>query len=306
MNLRYGIVGTGAIGGFYGAKLARAGKDVHFLLHSDFEFVREHGLDIRSVNGDFVLPKVNAYSSTADMPKCDVVFVCLKTTNNEKLREMLPPLLHENTWVVMIQNGIGVEARMREMFPQLRLASGTAFICSGKTSPGRIDHQDLGLLQIAPFEIEADEIITQVLADCAESGITARQIDYRNARWRKCVWNIPFNGLTVVMNTSTEALMQSPAMVSLVRDICREVVSAANKCGCSVPEKAIEDTIELTRNMVAYSPSMKLDFDFRRPMEIQYLYTNAIAEAEAHGASMPLTRMLEEQLRFVEAQYLKP
>lgn len=107
--MKYGIIGTGAIGGYYGARLARQGQEVHFLLRSDYEYVCEHGLQVDSCNGSFHLAHPNVYRSTSDMPQCDVVLVCLKTTTNKRLSELLPPLLHKDTLVVLIQNGIGVE-----------------------------------------------------------------------------------------------------------------------------------------------------------------------------------------------------
>ena len=87
----------GAIGGFYGAKLARAGREVHFLSHSDYEYVLSHGLHITSCDGDFSLPHINAYGSPDEMPVADVVIVGLKTTNEHLLRTLLPPLLHPGT-----------------------------------------------------------------------------------------------------------------------------------------------------------------------------------------------------------------
>lgn len=304
-KLRYGIIGTGAIGGYYGGMLARAGHEVHFLFHSDYEFVKENGLQVDSVNGDFHLDSVNAWHSTKDMPKCDVVFVCLKTTNNGLLKELLPPLLKKNTWVVLIQNGIGVEEEVQKMFPDVRLAAGIAYVCIGKFGPGHIKHQDLGRLLLAPYHSEDDAtVLQQVVADFQETGIPSKLVDYQGARWWKCVWNIPFNGLTVVLNTTTQAIVKNPSASDLVRRIIMEVVEAANHCGGSIPASVAEETIEMTRKMVPYSPSMKLDYDFHRPMEIQYLYTNPIAEAQAHGVDMPLTRMLEQELRFIEAQLL--
>ena len=103
--MRYGIIGTGAIGGYYGAKLAHAGQEVHFLLHSDYEYVKQHGLQVNSCDGPFHLADVNAYLHTEDMPPCDVVLVCLKSVNNDKLQTLLPPLLLAKTLVVLIQNG---------------------------------------------------------------------------------------------------------------------------------------------------------------------------------------------------------
>ena len=89
--MNYAIVGTGAIGGFYGARLSRVGKEVHFLLHSDYEYVAEHGLRVDSCDGDFLLDHVNAYASTESMPKVDVVIVALKTTRNHLLTTLLTP-----------------------------------------------------------------------------------------------------------------------------------------------------------------------------------------------------------------------
>ena len=100
--MKYGIIGTGAIGGYYGAKLAHAGQEVHFLLRSDYEYVRQHGLQVESCDGSFHLADVNAYQHTQDMPQCDVVLVCLKSVNNSKLLSLLPPLLHDHTLVVLI------------------------------------------------------------------------------------------------------------------------------------------------------------------------------------------------------------
>ena len=93
MQRRYAIIGTGALGGYYGARLAHAGCDVHFLLHSDYDHVRQHGLICESIDGDFSIAKPSAYRDTRDMPRCDVVCVALKTTQNHLLPAILsaPP-----------------------------------------------------------------------------------------------------------------------------------------------------------------------------------------------------------------------
>lgn len=89
--MNYTVIGTGAIGGYYGGRLMKAGRAVRFLLRSDYEYVKEHGLQIDSCDGSFHLDGVEAYNDTRQMPKTDVVLVCLKSINNHKLREMLPP-----------------------------------------------------------------------------------------------------------------------------------------------------------------------------------------------------------------------
>ena len=123
----------GAIGGYYGSKLAYSGQEVHFLSHSDYQYVKEHGMQVDSCDGSFHLDHVNVYQNVADMPQCDVIIVGLKTINNHLLPSLLPLLLHQDTVVVLIQNGVGVEADVQEMFPDVQLIAGLAFVCSVKT-----------------------------------------------------------------------------------------------------------------------------------------------------------------------------
>ena len=301
--LTYAVVGTGAIGGYYGSKLARAGQEVHFLLHKDYRYVRENGLRVTSCDGDFRLPTVHAYNDTREMPKVDVVLVGLKSTNQQLLRTLLPPLLHPTTLVVLIQNGIGLEADVQSWFPGQPLAAGLAFICSSKTEPGHISHQCYGSINLGNYSCQDAILFQTVLSHFCEAGIDAHEVDYLEARWRKAVWNMPFNGMTVALQTQTDRLLACPATRQLIYEQMMEVIGAANALGVgALDETFVQKMIQMTDEMVPYSPSMRLDFDFHRPMEIYYLYTRPIAEARAAGFQMPRLEMLERELLFIDAE----
>lgn len=299
--MRYGIIGVGAIGGFYGSKLAYSGQEVHFLLHSDYQFVKEHGMLVDSCDGSFHLDHVNVYQNVEDMPKCDVVLVGLKTTNNHLLAKLLPPLLHEHTIVVLIQNGIGVEADVQQMFPKTQLVAGLAFICSAKTEPGRVNHQCYGSINLGNYSCKDEARFQQILNDFTNAGVQAASVPYEEARWKKAVWNMPFNGMTVALDTQTDLLLKNPTTRQLIRDLMMEVIGAAQHLGVTGLTEAFADKmIETTDVMTPYSPSMKLDYDFHRPMEIHYLYSRPIEIARAAGYRMPKLEMLEAELRFKE------
>ncbi len=301
MFLTYAIVGTGGIGGYYGGCLAKAGHPVHFLLHSDYEYVLKNGLKIDSVNGDFHLEKVSAYKNSQDMPKCDVVLVCLKTIQNHILSSILKPLLHEKTVVVLVQNGMGMEQELSEQLPSTSIVGATAFICTTKVGPGHIHHAEYGALTLAKHCGDCDEIIRQIASDFENASVNVSVFDDLNSvRWKKLVWNIPYNGLTVVLNAATDTLTNNPDSRNLVIDLMNEVVSAGRTCGAKISDSFIDKMITMTENMTPYSPSMKLDYDARRPMEIQTMFTNPIAIAKAQGFEMRKTEMLEQQLRFLE------
>jgi len=301
--MKYGVIGVGAIGGYYGSKLAHGGKEVHFLSHSDYHFVREHGMQVDSCDGSFHLDHINVYQYSADMPKCDVVIVGLKTTNNHLLPELLAPLLHAKTVVILIQNGVGVEADVQEMFPDTALVAGLAFICSAKTEPGRVNHQCYGSINLGNYSCKDEALFEAILQDFTDAGIQAASVPYEEARWKKAVWNMPFNGMTVALDTQTDLLLKNPSTRQLIRDQMMEVVGAAQHLGVTgLDEVFVDKMIDMTDHMTPYSPSMKLDYDFHRPMEIHYIYTRPIEIARKAGFAMPKLEMLEAELRFKSAK----
>ena len=301
--MRYGVIGTGAIGGFYGARLARSGQEVHFLLHSDYDYVREHGLQVDSCDGSFHIDAPHVYRDTRQMPQCDVVLVALKSTNNHMLPRLLPPLLKEDTLVVLIQNGIGVEEDVQRMLPGTWIAAGLAFICSAKTKPGHVNHQCYGSINIAGYSCPDANRIARLVSDLRTAGIEANEVDYATARWRKAVWNMPFNGMTVALGCQTDQLLRHPATRRLIREQMMEIVRATRALGIEgVDEAFVEKMLTMTDEMTPYSPSMRLDWDYARPMELDYIYTRPCRIAREAGCPMPRLEMLEAELRFMEAE----
>ena len=304
--LSYSIIGMGAIGGYYGGKLAKAEREVHFLVHSDYQYVLLNGLRIDSCDGDFYLPHINAYAATKDMPKTDVIIVGMKSVkNHDVLPELLRPIVHENSIVILIQNGIGLEDDLQKEFPGLQIVAGLAFICSAKVGPGHVSHQCYGNINLGNYSCQQEKFEV-LLQDMTNAGIQAAEVAYMEARWKKAVWNMPFNGMTVALNTSTDQLLKNAATRQLIYDQMLEVIGAANALGVKTLTSEFADKMmQMTDEMVPYSPSMKLDFDYHRPMEIEYLYSRPIAEAKNVGFEMPKLAMLEAELKFIEGANMR-
>jgi 2-dehydropantoate 2-reductase len=307
----YAILGTGALGGFYGARLCRSGADVHFLVHSDFEHVHRHGLVIDSKDGDFVLPRVQAYHDVREMPPCDVVVVALKATQNHLLPSLLPPVLADDGVVLLMQNGLGGEEEAAQAAPGHAVLAGLCFLCSNKVGPGHIRHLDYGAVRFAVYSpdsapVGVRERMRDIAKDFADAGI---QVDTKEdlllARWQKLVWNVPMSGLSVVLDTDTQKLMADPHTRALALDIMREVVAGARACGRHIHDTFVGKMIDMTLAMPAYRASMKIDFDDGKPMEVESIYGNPLRAARAAGAAMPLVETLYRQLKFLDARNAK-
>lgn len=301
--MKYAIIGTGGIGGYYGGLLAKAGHDVHFLFHSDYEHAKAHGLQVDSCDGDYRIWPIRAYNSTQGIGEADVAIVALKTTAQAQLPALLRPVVGPHTIVLLIQNGIGVEADLQEALPQAQIAGGVAYICTLKTGPGHVTHLGKGELSVGSFSVKDKEKVARMVEEMRSSGIKAREEDYGTMRWKKAVWNMPFNGMTVAVGAKTSrSLAESPSISGLIHRLMLEVTGAARACGVDVADAYADQMMEMTRRMPEFASSMKFDYDHHRPLELHYLYERPIEEARRHGFAMPLMQMLADELAYMQEQ----
>jgi len=297
------VIGTGAVGGYYGALLQRAGFDVHFLLHSDYEQVRDHGLRIESPAGDFQLTHVNAYRDPAKMPRCDVALIALKTTANPALPGILPHVLKPDGLALTLQNGLGSEDEVAGIIGSDRVSGGLCFLCSNKVGPGHIRHLDYGRITLGEYRADGSPggctpRLRRLGAAMESAGIPINLVDdLLLARWKKLVWNIPFNGLSVVQDCLTDQLFKDPATNRLCATLMQEVAAAAAACARPIDPAFITKMQADTEQMNPYAPSMKLDFDHGKPMELESIYGHPLRAATAAGIEMPETEKLYQQLR---------
>lgn len=305
-NIRIGIIGSGAIGGFYGLMLARAGFDVHFLLRSEYGVVREQGLSLDSALHGLVHQRVQAYANAADMPPCDWLLVGAKTTSNAELAPLIEQAAAPQARVVLLQNGLGVEEQLRPALPaDLHLLGGLCFICVNREGPGMIRHQALGAVNLGyhsgPAADGGAALVEEGAGLFRAAGIDSQAMaNLDQARWQKLVWNVPYNGLSVLLQASTTALMADPDSRVLIQALMAEVVVAARACGQLLPAGYAEHLFRVTEQMPDYWPSMHHDHVQQRPLELQAIYAEPLARARAAGCSLPRMEALHQALAFID------
>ncbi|MGA7953788.1 MAG: putative 2-dehydropantoate 2-reductase [Gloeobacterales cyanobacterium] len=304
----YTIIGTGAVGGFYGACLQRAGFEVHFLVHSDYEHVRQHGLVIESKEGNFTLPIVHAYQDVREIPTTDVIIIALKATQNNLLANLLPPLVKDNSVILVLQNGLGVEEEIAQIVRNEPIIGGLCFLCSNKIGPGHIRHIDYKAITLAKYAAGYQvcgitEEMAHLAQDFKEADIPITLFeDLWIARWKKLVWNIPYNGLSVVLNATTQELMANINSRDLVEQLMKEVLLGAQTSNRSIPETFIQEMLDHTEKMEPYRTSMKIDYDEHRPMEVEAILGNPLRSARDKGIELSQVSMLYQQLKFLNAR----
>jgi 2-dehydropantoate 2-reductase len=303
----YAILGAGALGGLYGGLLAKSGLEVHFLLRSDFAHVRDHGLKVDTPLGNFHLDQIRCYERAADMPQVDVAIVAWKTTGNAALKATLESVCGPHTVVLVLQNGWDIERDAAAVVGAERVLGGCCFLCSNKLAPGHIHHLDYGRIAFGEFAPGLAGKITPRMQEI-ENDFRAAQIDMqpeedlRSVRWHKLAWNIPFNGLSVVLSADTRQIMSDPSSAVLAEQLMEEVREAARVCGSQVSQRHIQRMLDDTRKMVPYDSSMLLDYRAARPMEVEAIFGNPLRAAQAAGYTPAKIESLYYQLCFLDRQ----
>ncbi|NOS70017.1 MAG: 2-dehydropantoate 2-reductase [Verrucomicrobia bacterium] len=315
--MKIAVVGCGAVGSYYGAMLSRAGHDVHFLLRSDYDAVRRHGVNIRSPHGDF-----NARPRAARTPEeigvSDLVMIAIKTTANDQLARLLPPLVGPQTAVLTLQNGLGNEEALAKLFPPAQILGGLCFVCLNRIAPGVIQHLDHGLIMLGEFQRWPEPRTHDIVGMFKHAGIVCKVSDnLARAHWEKLVWNIPFNGLGVASAAGYDALLAPPPILqsprlpcltteqlldsgpweTLVRELMQEVIAAANALGYTPEPSFADKMIERTRTMGAYKASTILDFERGQPLELEGLFLEPLRQAQLASVATPRLAALGEVLR---------
>jgi 2-dehydropantoate 2-reductase len=289
------VVGSGAIGLYYGGRLAAAGEDVSFLLRSDYVAISRDGLAVESVHGDFSLPVVQGYRTPEEIGPVDLVIVAWKTTANHQFATVLPPLLHDQTRVLTLQNGLGNCELLAEIVGAERVLGGLCFVCINRLSPGLVSHSAGGRMTLGEWRFDGGGRLRELERRFKAAGIQAVAVDnLEKSQWEKLVWNIPFNGLSVAEGgVTTDVLLADPVLEAEIRALMTEVVAAARALGLDLDDKLIDFNIERTRPMGPYRTSSMIDFVAGREVEVTPIWEEPLRRATEAGVEMPkLTKLL--------------
>jgi 2-dehydropantoate 2-reductase len=302
--MKIGIVGAGAIGTYYGAKLARAGSDVHFLMRGDLSEVRRNGIFVKGDGENFRVEKVNAHSSTNEIGPCDLVIIAVKATSNAEIVDLVPPLLQKKTLLLTLQNGLGNEEFFAERFGADRVLGGLCFIAVDRHSKGEVERYAYGDVILGEFGRAANARTHEVAAEFTRAGIKCHVTDdLALERWRKLIWNIPFNGLSIVAGgLDTAAIVGDENLRELTLALMKEVITAANQCGHSLAADAWRRSIERSDTMEGYKPSTLQDWENGKPLEIEAIWGEPLRRGVAAGARMPRTEMIYALLNTMDAR----
>jgi 2-dehydropantoate 2-reductase len=298
--MRIAVIGAGGVGGYFGGRLALAGNDVVLVARgSHLAAVRERGLRVRSVKGDFTAD-VRASDDPAEFGPCEVVLFCVKSYDTEAAAARLGPLLGEDTAVVSLQNGIDNEEKIAAAVGAGHVLGGAAFIFSTIAEPGVVAHTG-GPARIVFGERDGvrTERVEELLAACHNAGIDAEiPADIRVVLWTKLAFICAVAGMTSAVRLPLGEVRDCAESWGLFRRIVAEVAALADAEGVRLGEDVVEQQLRFAAGLSPESySSLHHDLVNGRRMELEALHGAVVRRAARRGVPVPANEAIYAVLR---------
>jgi 2-dehydropantoate 2-reductase len=298
--MKIAVMGSGGVGGYFGARLAQAGCDVAFIARgAHFTAMREHGLKVESQFGDIVLPKVRVTDDPATLEPVDLVLFSVKLWDTEAAARSIALLFGPHTGIVSFQNGVQKDDILRRMFGDKAVMGGVGYIAAKIERPGVIKHTGaMQRLVFGEYDGARSARAEALLDACRRGGINAElSSDIRREIWVKFVFLVGLSATTATMRLPIGLIRANPQTRAFLLDIMREVVAVGRALGVALPEDYAVERLAFADTVPAeMTSSMHHDLEAGRPLELAWLSGGVVELGKATGVSTPANRAVADIL----------
>lgn len=301
--MRILVYGAGGVGAFFGALLARAGQDVHFVARgAQLDALRSRGLRIAStLLGDVVVPRVSVYSNAAGSGVADLVLVCVKTHQTESILDDLAAAVGEQTMLIALQNGVEADEQLARRFGRDRVVAAAVYVGATVDEPGVVSHQAPARISIGARDGFDERRLPAVLEVLAATGQKVQvSPDIQRERWRKLIWNASFNTVSAVTMRTPAELLALPETRALIVRLMSEVVDVARAQGINLQRSDIDEHIAWTERASGMRTSTMVDRERGRTMEADALIGVIVRKADEAGVSAPASAALYALMKAID------
>jgi 2-dehydropantoate 2-reductase len=307
--MKIGIVGAGAVGGYYGAMLQQAGHEVVFLARGEhLQQMRENGLTVHSKHGTVNI-QATFTSEMQALATADLLLFTVKSTETAKTAEQLAPILSAQTIILTLQNGVDNEEVLEHYFGRHRVISGVSYISSQVESPGVIKQAGPEGMLIGALDAQKEQqtVVLMLVKLFTGAGITCKTTEKIIVRkWEKLLWNVTFNPVSAAAMVTVGEILDSPLLLATAQQVLKEAVEIGTRMGIALREEVINDIIPGSAQVRWHKTSMLQDREKGRPMEVESLCGYLVRHGQSHQVQTPVLHTLYAILSTANQQLQSP
>lgn len=296
------VMGAGAVGAYFGARLRASGEDVVLCARGEsLRAIREHGLDITSIRGDLRI-EVTATETPRDFAPYDLILFCVKAYDTDAAANAISRCLKPGGAILTLQNGVENEAKLAAIFGRDAVMGGNARVGVEMVAPGKIVHLSTGHIDFGELDGRETDRARSIAGVFQRAGILGQlSTDIMSARWDKLVWNGAFNTVTTLTQRRVGELLDDPESMKLLRALMREIVTVARAEGAKIPDDRIDAYIAHSqKNLRALKTSTQQDLEHGKPLEYEALSGAVVRAARRHDISVPSVETIYALMRLLD------
>lgn len=298
--MRFAIMGAGGVGGYYGARLAKAGEDVTFIARgAHLEAMRKNGLVIRDRDGDFAIDPVAATDDAGSIGPVDVVLMCVKLYDTEAATRLIEPLLGAGSYVLTLQNGVEAPEIVAGVIGPGRALGGATYISATIEEPGVIRrNNDLTRIEFGEPDGPASDRARALAETMQAAGLDAATVDDVAAMlWSKFVLLATNSGMTAITRQTTGEIRSDPVLRETFEASLAEVTAVGRALGVALPADIEQKCLDWLDTNAPIKASQLVDLERGRSLELPWLSGAVYRLGKEVGVSTPTHRTICAALR---------
>jgi len=300
--VRIAVMGAGAVGGYFGARLAAASNDVAFIARGcHLTAMQRGGLTVESPHGNLHIRDALCTEDPTQVGTVELILFCVKSYDTESAAQSLAPMMGRNTVILSLQNGVDNADKLAQVWGSDRILAGVVYIGSELLVAGRIKHSAGGRIVFGGLDgqiHQATQAIERVLSSAQIPCEVHREI--RNVQWRKLLWNAPFCAISCMTRATAKEIVKSDSLTKLALDCMMEVREAAKSQAVDLDPALFDETLNFSKSLGDFKPSMLQDLEAGKPLEYEAFNGIVVELLRQTGKKAPTNQVFYGALKYLD------
>ena len=300
--MRIAVMGAGAVGGYFGARLAAKSNQVVFIARgSHLTALRGNGLSVESVQGNLHIRDALFADDPHAAGPVDLILFCVKSYDTEAVAQSLGPIIDPRTIILSLQNGVDNADKIARLWKHNLVLAGVVYIASQLVEPGRIKHSAGGKIVFGAQNGQAHVATEAVERLLSSAGIACEfSNDIRAVQWRKLLWNAPFCAISCLTRATAKEIVESDSLTKLALACMAEVREAATTKAVALSPELFAETLHFSKGLGNFKSSMLQDLEAGKPLEFEAFNGIVLDLLQRAGKQAPINQVFYSALKYLD------